>query len=181
MLIHPADIQHRHTTGDRLSFNTHLHTQLTTIQSHILAQHKLHSIQLHTSSNNHKEHLLWWGKMGWNARTNDAAARFKLSGKVLGVTSTKYCSELNTVPKWQTYIGRSVPLVSAADWLNSQSADRLNIHSADWPVPRSSGDITQADQPTLQKPSVPSPFIQDTIHTTYTHTNNHTTAYTHNS
>ena len=59
MLIHPADIQHRHTTGDRQSFNTRIHTQLTTIQSHILAQHKLHSIQLHTSSNNHKEHLLW--------------------------------------------------------------------------------------------------------------------------
>ena len=81
-------------------------------------------------------------------------------------------------PKWQTYIGRSVPLVSAADWLNSQSADRLNIRSADWPVPRSSGDIKQADQPTLQKPSAPSPLIQDTIHTTYTHTNNHTIQHT---
>ena len=59
MLTHPADIQHRHTTGDRQSFNTRLHTQHTAIQSHILAQHKLHSIQLHTSNNNHKEHLLW--------------------------------------------------------------------------------------------------------------------------
>ena len=59
MLIHPANIQHRHTTGDRQSFNTRLHTQLTAIQNHILAQHKLHSIQLHTSNNNHKEHLLW--------------------------------------------------------------------------------------------------------------------------
>ena len=40
MLTHPADIQHRHTTGDRQSFNTRLHTQHTAIQSHILAQHK---------------------------------------------------------------------------------------------------------------------------------------------
>ena len=71
-----------------------------------------------------------------------------------------------------------MPLVSAADWLNSQSADRLNIRSADWPVPRSSGDITQADQPTLQKPSAPSPLIQDTTHTTYSHTNNHTIQHT---
>ena len=55
-----------------------------------------------------------------------------------------------------------MPLVSAADWLNSQSADRLNIRNADSPVPRSSGDITQADQPTLQKPSAPSPLIQGT-------------------
>ena len=71
-----------------------------------------------------------------------------------------------------------MPLVSAADWLNSQSADRLNIRSTDWPVPRSSGDITQADQPTLQKPSAPSPLIQDTTHTTYSHTNNHTIQHT---
>ena len=71
-----------------------------------------------------------------------------------------------------------MPLVSAADWLNSQSADRLNIRSADWPAARSSGDITQADQPTLQKPSAPSPLIRDTTHTTYSHTNNHIIQHT---
>ena len=59
MLIHPADIQHRHTTGDRQSFNTRLHTHSSLPYRIILAQHKLHSIQLHTSNNNHKEHLLW--------------------------------------------------------------------------------------------------------------------------
>ena len=92
MLIHPADIQHRHTTGDRQSFNTRLHTQLTAIQSHILAQHKLHSIQLHTSNNNHKEHLLWWGKMGWNASNNDTAAQFNRRGKTL------------VLPRWNTTV-----------------------------------------------------------------------------
>ena len=75
-----------------------------------------------------------------------------------------------------------MPLVSAADWLNSQSADRLNIRSADWPAARSSGDITQADQPTLQKPSAPSPLIRR--HYTYnvlaSHKQSHYTTYTHN-
>ena len=92
MLTHSADIQHRHTTGDRQSFNTRLHTQLTAIQSHILAQHKLHSIQLHTSNNNHKEHLLWWGKMGWNASNSDAAAQFKQT------------RENSVLPRWNTTV-----------------------------------------------------------------------------
>ena len=72
--------------------------------------------------------------MGWNASNNDAAARFKQTREKLGVTSVEYYSELNIVPKWGTYIEWSVPLVSATDWLNSQSADRLNIRSADWPA-----------------------------------------------
>ena len=73
-----------------------------------------------------------------------------------------------------------MPLVSATDWLNSQRADRLNFRSADWPVPRSSGDLMQADQPTLQNPI--SALTADTknhsqrtpIHTT------HYTMYKHN-
>ena len=95
------------------------------------------------------------------------------NSNILGVHRLSTTVNWIQYPKWQAYIGRSVPLVSAADWLNSQSADRLNIRSADWPAARSSGDITQADQPTLQKPSAPSPLIRDTTHTTYSHTNNH--------
>ena len=100
------------------------------------------------------------------------------NSKILGVHRLSTTVNWIQYPKWQAYIGRSVPLVSAADWLNSQSADRLNIRSADWPAARSSGDITQADQPTLQKPSAPSPLIRDTTHTTYSHTNNHIIQHT---
>ena len=106
----------------------------------------------------------YFGEVRWdeNARTNDAAARFKLTREYSVLPRWNTTVNWIQYQNWETYIRWSVPLVSATDWLNSQSADRLNIRSADWPVPRSNGDITQADQPTLQKPSAPSPLIQRT-------------------
>ena len=46
----------------------------------------------------------YFGEVRWdeNARTNDAAARFKLTREILCVSSVKYYSELNTVPKLRT-------------------------------------------------------------------------------
>ena len=50
MLTHPADIQHRYTTGDRQSFNTRLHTQHAAIQSHIIQYTLTHTARCHTES-----------------------------------------------------------------------------------------------------------------------------------